>query len=48
MDADVRKEIADEFGPWILSAQAEGLSTDADGSHSWYSIVFVPEPFGGE
>ena len=48
MDADVRMEIADEFGPWIVSAQADGLSTDVGGSHPWYSIVFVPEPYGGE
>lgn len=48
MDAGVRKEIADEFGPWILSSQAEGLSTDEGGPHTWYSIVFVPAPYGDE
>ena len=48
MDEEVRKEIAEEFGPWILASQAEGLSTDETGSHPWYSIVFVPAPYGGE
>jgi hypothetical protein len=46
MDAVVRTEIAQEFGPWILNSQAEGFSTDEAGSHPWYSIVFVPEPYG--
>lgn len=46
MDADVRTEIAEEFGPWILTSQAEGFSTDENGSHPWYSIVYEPAPFG--
>jgi len=48
MDAEVRKEIAEEFGPWIFCSQAEGQSTGEDGSHPWYSIVYVPAPYGGE
>jgi hypothetical protein len=48
MDAEVRREIADEFGPWILNSQAEGKSADETGVHSWYSIVYVPAPFGEE
>jgi len=48
MDALVRKEIANEFGPWILNSQAEGFSADESGSFQWFSIVFVPAPFGGE
>ncbi|HWG21214.1 MAG TPA: DUF3800 domain-containing protein [Terracidiphilus sp.] len=48
MDAQVRQEIADEFGPWILTSQAEGHSSDEAGSHTWYSIVYVPAPYGGE
>lgn len=48
MDAEVRPEIADEFGPWILDSQADGRSTDEGGAHPWYSIVFVPAPYGEE
>ncbi len=48
MDADVTQEIADEFGPWILGSQAGGQSADEAGSHNWYSIVFVPAPYGTE
>jgi hypothetical protein len=48
MDAAVRNEIAQEFGPWIFNSQASGLSTDETGSHPWHSIVFVPEPYGVE
>jgi len=48
MDADDRIEIADEFGPWILNGQAEGHSLDEAGMHQWYSIVFVPAPYGEE
>jgi hypothetical protein len=48
MDALVRKEIANEFRPWILNSQAEGFSADESGSFQWFSIVFVPAPFGGE
>jgi hypothetical protein len=46
MDAEVRREIADEFGPWILSLQAEGLSVDDSGAHQWYSVVYVPAHYG--
>lgn len=48
MDAAVRNEIADEFGPWLLSSQAEGRFVDEVGPHSWYSIVYVPAPYGEE
>jgi hypothetical protein len=48
MDAEVRQEIADEFGPWILNSQAEGQVADGSGTHAWYSIVFVPTPYGDE
>lgn len=48
MDAVVRPEIAEEFGPWILSSQADGFSVDETGSFQWFSIVFVPGPYGTE
>jgi hypothetical protein len=48
MNAEVRQEIADEFGPWILNSQTDGLAADEGGSHPWYSIVFVPAPYGEE
>lgn len=48
MDAPTRDDIAQEFGPWILNSQADGLSADETGSHPWYSIVYVPDPYGVE
>lgn len=48
MDAPVRQEIAEEFGPWIRNAQAKGRLVDENDTHQWFSIVFVPEPYGND
>jgi hypothetical protein len=46
MDAAVRTEIAEEFSAWIATLQAFGKTVDAVGTHPWYGVVFVPQPFG--
>lgn len=48
MDAPVRSEISTDFGPWILNSQADGFSVDETGSHPWFSIVFVLNPYGDD
>lgn len=46
MVAECRPEIENEFCAWIRTLQASGKTVTADGTHRWYSVVFVPEPFG--
>jgi hypothetical protein len=46
MNADVRLEIAEEFSAWIVKLQASGKTVDASGTHPWYGVIYVPEPFG--
>lgn len=46
MDGEIRAEIADEFSAWIATLQASGRTVDIDGTHIWYGIVYVPQPFG--
>jgi len=46
MDAAARIDIQDEFEAWIRTLQASGKTMTVEGEHRWYSIVYVPEPFG--
>lgn len=46
MDSDARPEIQDEFESWIRTLQASGKTMSGESEHRWYSIVYVPEPFG--
>jgi len=46
MDAEWRDEIQAEFSDWIYKLQAYGKESTDSGTHSWYGIVYVPEPFG--
>jgi hypothetical protein len=46
MTAEVRDEIRDEFAAWIKTLQASGKTLTEEGTRSWNSIVYVPEPFG--
>jgi hypothetical protein len=46
MEAEVRPEIQTEFSDWIYKLQAYGKDSTDSGVHSWYGIVYVPEPFG--
>ena len=47
MDAECRPEIQQEFSPWLSTLQATGKHVLVNGSEmTWYSIVYVPEPFG--
>jgi hypothetical protein len=45
MDADVRQEIADEFGPWISQLQFRGESYQDGKVYTEYGIVYVPDPY---
>ncbi len=45
MDADVRREIADEFGPWINQLQFRGESYRDGNVYQEYGIVYVPDPY---
>jgi hypothetical protein len=45
MDADVRQEIADEFGPWIGQLQFRGESYQDGKVYTEYGIVYVPDPY---
>lgn len=44
MDAPTRPEI-EEFVPWILELRAEGDAIKLDGTHHWYGITYVPDPY---
>lgn len=46
MDAECRTEIQTEFSDWIYKLQAYGRELTDTGTHPWYGIVYVPEPFG--
>ncbi len=46
MDASVRQEIADEFGPWLNSLQYRGQGSRDGRLFDSYGIVYVPEPYG--
>ncbi len=48
MDAEKRDEVASEFERWVYTLQASGQTHDESGTHPWFSIVYVPEPYGGE
>ncbi|MEW6116420.1 MAG: DUF3800 domain-containing protein [Nitrospirota bacterium] len=45
MDANVRKEIADEFGPWLRQLQYTGEINREGQTFKTYGIVFVPDPY---
>ena len=45
MDAEVRQEIANEFGPWINQLQFRGESYRDGNVYPEYGIVFVPDPY---
>ncbi|MCZ7662519.1 MAG: DUF3800 domain-containing protein [Thermoleophilia bacterium] len=45
MDAPIRKEIADAFGPWLARLQFRGQGYRAGSVHELYGIVFVPDPY---
>lgn len=45
MDAPVRSEIADEFGPWLAQLQFRGEGYRDGNVYQEYGIVFVPDPY---
>ncbi|MCC5877618.1 MAG: DUF3800 domain-containing protein [Candidatus Sumerlaeia bacterium] len=46
MNAEVREEIAENFGPWLNSLQFRGEGErEGVGSYATYGIVYVPDPF---
>jgi hypothetical protein len=45
MDAEVRPEIANEFGPWINQLQFRGESYRDGNVYPEYGIVYVPDPY---
>ena len=45
MAAPVRREIADEFGPWLNQLQFRGDSYRDGIVYPEYGIVFVPDPY---
>ncbi len=46
MNEPVRKEIADEFGPWLNQLQYHGRVEREGRPFDSYGIVFVPNPYG--
>jgi hypothetical protein len=48
MDAPVRKEIAEEFGPWLGRLQFYGDGYRDGQVFKTYGIVFVPDPYSGK
>ncbi len=45
MNAPVREEIAEEFGPWLNDLQYRGEGGDQSRSFMTYGIVYVPDPY---
>ncbi len=45
MDAATRREIADEFGPWLNQLQFRGNAYRDGTVYQEYGIVFVPDPY---
>lgn len=45
MDAAVRNEIADEFGPWLNQLQFRGEGYRDGSVYQEYGIVYVPDPY---
>jgi len=48
MVAEQRADIANEFEGWVTDLQASGHSAAGRGAFRWYSIVYVPEPYGSD
>ncbi len=46
MDAPVREEIAEEFGPWLRALQYHDRVEKDGRTFDSYGIVFVPNPYG--
>ena len=46
MDEPVRREIAEEFGPWLHALQYKDHVQQEGGRFDSYGIVFVPNPYG--
>jgi hypothetical protein len=46
MDEPVRREIAEEFGPWLHALQYKDHVQQDGRSFDSYGIVFVPNPYG--
>jgi hypothetical protein len=46
MSAEVRMEIAEEFGPWLHSLQWKGVGHRQGDYYTSYGITFVPDPYG--
>ena len=46
MDAPVREEIAEEFGPWLRALQYKDTVEKDGRTFDSYGIVFVPNPYG--
>ena len=45
MNAPFRREIADDFGPWLGQLQFRGQSYKDGAVYDTYGIVFVPDPY---
>jgi len=45
MDAEVREEIAKEFGPWLYQLQFRGQGHKDGNVFDTYGITFVPDPY---
>ena len=45
MDADTRKEISDEFGPWLNQLQFRGQGYRDGKAFETYGIVYVSDPY---
>ena len=45
MNAPVRQEIAEEFGPWLNRLQFRGQAYRNGKTYHEYGIVFVPDPY---
>jgi hypothetical protein len=45
MDADVRPEIADEYGPWLSSLQFRGQGYKQGRVFDVFGICYVPNPY---
>ena len=48
MDAPVRKEIADEFQPWLTELQFEGDAYRDGKVYPCFGIAYVPDPYSGK
>jgi Protein of unknown function (DUF3800) len=45
MDAAVREEVADDFGPWLAQLQFRGQGFREGETYDSYGILFVPDPY---